>query len=94
MYMRNCLEHNIREDLSVFNDDFEAIFIEISNATLSFTRDRQIGAGTGHRHGHSEKRRGYQDTPILQRRKYRKTRLDVKIRDLLLQKMPILKKKP
>ena len=55
-------------------------------------RDRQIGAGTGHRHGHSEKRRGYQYTPILQRRKHRKTRLDVKIRDLLLQKLPILKK--
>ena len=55
-----------------------------------FTRNRQIGAGTGHRHGHSEERRGYQDTPILQWPKHRKTRFDVKICDLLLQKLPIL----
>ena len=54
------------------------------------TRDRQIGAGTGHRHGHSEERRGYQDTPILKRRKHRKTRFEVKIRVLLLQKLSIL----
>ena len=61
-------------------------------AGLPGSRGTGKSAGTGHRHGHSEKRRGYQDTPILQRRKHRKTRFDVKIRELLLQKLPILKK--
>ena len=43
IYIRNCLEHNIREDLSVFNDDFEAIFVEISNTTLNSNKNVIIG---------------------------------------------------
>ena len=77
-------QHNI----TVLNLNY-VLFISLRGRTL----DRQIGAGTGHRHGHSEKRRGYQDTPILQRRKHRKTRFEAKIRDLLLKKNANLKKK-
>ena len=43
IYIRNCLEHNTREDLSVFNDDFEAIFVEISNTTLNLNKNVIIG---------------------------------------------------
>ena len=47
IYIRNCLEHNIREDLSVFNDDFEAIFVEISNTTLNLIKNICVPTRSG-----------------------------------------------
>ena len=43
IYIKDCLDHTLREDLSVFNDDLEAVFVELPNATLNLNTNVIVG---------------------------------------------------
>ena len=43
IYIRDCLDHTLREDLSLFNDDLEAVFVEVPNTTLNLNKNVIIG---------------------------------------------------